>query len=144
MAIPDYQSIMLPLLKHLCNGQEKSTAETFKALAFEFNLTEVEKKELLPSGQQPVFLNRIAWAKVYLKKAELIESIKRGFFKITDQGKNALKANPEKIDNEFLMQFKAFREFLKSKSKKSISATKKLSEADDLDLKKTPEEYIEF
>jgi restriction system protein len=79
-----------------------------------------------------------------LKKAELIESIKRGFFKITDQGKNALKANPEKIDNEFLMQFKAFREFLKSKSKKSISATKKLSEADDLDLKKTPEEYIEF
>jgi len=71
MAIPDFQTIMLPLLKHLGDGQERSNQETFDDLADEFNLSEEERKELLSSGRQPVFTNRIAWAKVYLKKALL-------------------------------------------------------------------------
>jgi restriction system protein len=73
MSIPTYDTLMLPLLKHLADGNTKSTSETFEALANEFNLTDEERKELLPSGQQPIFSNRIAWAKAYMKKAGLIE-----------------------------------------------------------------------
>ncbi|HDP99032.1 MAG TPA: restriction endonuclease [bacterium] len=144
MAIPDYQTIMLPLLKHLSDNKIRSSRETFDALANEFNLTEEERKELLPSGQQLVFLNRISWAKVYLKKAGLIESPRRGYFKITESGIKTLNKSPEKIDNDFLKQFKQFRKFMKNKSKKSIGGAERFSETDELDTRKTPEEYLEY
>ncbi len=144
MAIPDYQTIMLPLLKHLSDEQEKSTRETLESLADEFNLIEEEKNELLSSGQQSVFMNRIAWAKVYLKKAELIESNNRGYFKITRRGLKTIEKNPDKIDNKYLTQFMEFRDFLKNKSKKKSGAKDKNSETEELEMKKTPEEYLEF
>lgn len=142
MAIPDYQSIMLPLLKHLSDGKTKSSSETFEQLADEFNLGEDEKKELLPSGQQPVFSNRIAWAKVYLKKAGLIVSPKRGYYKITDLGRNVLKKNPAKIDNLFLTQFKDFDEFWGKQRSKAIDNEEQKVEQ-ELSNEKTPEEYLE-
>jgi restriction system protein len=118
MPIPDYQTIMLPLLEHLSDGKERSTQETIDALSSIFKLTEKEKKELLPSGNQTIFKNRIAWAKAYLKKAGLIVTPKRGFYKISPVGLEALSKKPNKIDNKFLSQYEGFREFLKQKATK--------------------------
>ncbi len=70
MAIPDYQSIMLPLLKYAADGKDHPIREAIEALAEQFNLTEQEKRELLPSGQQAIFDNRVAWARTYMKKPD--------------------------------------------------------------------------
>lgn len=93
MAIPDYQSIMLPFLKLAGDKAEHSLREANDILAQEFQLTDDEKKELLPSGQQEVFLNRVGWARTYLKKSGLVNSTRRGYFKITDKGLDVLKQN---------------------------------------------------
>lgn len=84
MSIPKYHEFMLPILKELSDGKEKSISVLKSLMAKEFSLSETELKELLPSGNQPVFDNRIGWARTYLKKAMLIESPKRGIFRITD------------------------------------------------------------
>ncbi len=78
MPIPDYQTIMLPLLEHLSDGKEKSTQETIDALSSIFKLTEEEKKELLPSGNQTIFKNRIAWGKSLLKKSRINRISRKG------------------------------------------------------------------
>lgn len=142
MAIPDYQTVMLPLLEHLGDKEEKATRETLDALANRFNLTEEEKKELLPSGQQPIFSNRVGWAKVYLKKAGLIESVRRGYYKITQKGLNTLSEKPSKIDNEYLKQFSEFLDFTKGRSGKGEE--EKDIELNDIANEKTPEEYLEY
>jgi restriction system protein len=84
MAIPDYQSFMLPLLRFLGDKKEHSFRETLDALAKEFNLSEEELRELLPSGKQPIFDNRVGWARTYMKKAGLLESTRRGVFRVTE------------------------------------------------------------
>jgi restriction system protein len=143
MAIPDYQTIMLPLLKHLSDREERSTQETFDALADAFNLSEEERKELLASGNQPIFTNRIAWAKVYLKKAGLIESPKRGYYQITDRGLDVLRQNPATVDNKFLMQYPEFEEFMKTRTKpKGDKADSGVDVPPDTD--KTPQDYLEY
>lgn len=109
--IPDYQSIMLPLLKMLSDKKERSFKQMLETLTNDFNLTEEEKSEMLPSGSQEVFNNRVGWAKTYLKKAGLISSPKRGSFVITEEGIIALRSNPEKIDNTFLKKYPSFLEF---------------------------------
>ncbi len=91
MAIPDYQTIMLPLLKFASDEKDHSIHEAIKVLADQFNLsTEEKKRELLPSGQQEVFVNRVGWARTYLKKSGLLEAPKRGVLKITQRGKKIL------------------------------------------------------
>ena len=91
MAIPDYQTLMLPLLKILSNGEEFKTRDLVEKLSFEFKLSEEEKSELLPSGKQPIMKNRVGWAKTYLLKAGLLISEKRGFIKISENGLDVLK-----------------------------------------------------
>jgi restriction system protein len=113
MAIPDYQTLMLPLLKILGDGAVHSKGDVVPELAFQFGLSEAEQKELLPSGKQEIFDNRIGWARTYLKKALLIEYVQRGRFRITDRGKQVLAENPERIDNAFLSRFPEFVEFKK-------------------------------
>lgn len=81
MPIPDYQTLMLPLLKFLSNGKELPMREVIEHLSKEFNLTNEERKTLLPSGQQSVFDNRVGWARTFLKKAGLVESPRRGYEK---------------------------------------------------------------
>lgn len=111
MSIPSYEDIMLPLLKFLEQGEERSLREAVEALAEEFRLAPEERKELLPSGQQPVFANRVGWARTYLKKAGLVESTRRGYIRITDRGREALRASPHRVDNQYLVKFPEFREF---------------------------------
>lgn len=78
MAIPDYQALMLPLLRALADGEEHHINDLTADLAARFRLTAEEERELLPSGKQPVFRNRVGWARTYLKKAGLVESVARG------------------------------------------------------------------
>jgi restriction system protein len=111
MAIPDYQTLMLPLLKFVADGKEHHVREAVAALAKEFSLTEDELKERLPSGVDAVFRNRIGWAGTYLKKAGLLEYPKRGFIKITERGETALAQKPPKINVAYLKQFAEFVEF---------------------------------
>ena len=96
MPIPDYQSIMLPLLKYAGDRQEHSSRKTVEVRAKEFNLTEQERREILPSGLQSIFNNRVGWARTYMSKAGLLELTKRGFFKITSRGIEVLKQKPQR------------------------------------------------
>jgi restriction system protein len=98
MAIPDDQTIMLPLLRFAGDGKVHSKHEAVECLADEFGLTEEERRELLPSGKQGIFDNRVAWAKTYMKQARLIGSPKWGLFAITERGKQVLIENRKKID----------------------------------------------
>ncbi len=136
MAIPDYQSLMLPLLHVASDGKEHLLNEMIETLADEFKLTLDEKKELLPSGRQAIFDNRVAWARTYLKKARLLESTGRGKFKITDRGLQTLEAKPVFINTKFLRQFPEFIDFQNSP---------KRSDSVEMDSTKpeTPEETLE-
>jgi restriction system protein len=83
MSIPDYQTLMLPLLRFASDKSEHSAHEATTALAEKFSLNETQLQELLPSGKQTIFRNRVGWARTYLSKAGLLESSKRGFFQIS-------------------------------------------------------------
>uniref|UniRef100_UPI004048371C restriction endonuclease n=3 Tax=Roseivirga sp. TaxID=1964215 RepID=UPI004048371C len=109
--IPDYQSLMLPILKLVSDGQEHKYRDLIEKLASEFKVTDDERKELLASGNQAIFDNRVGWAKTYLKKAGLLESPKRATFVITQIGLDTLKKKLERIDAKFLRQFPSFLEF---------------------------------
>jgi restriction system protein len=109
--IPDYQSLMLPLLKLVSDRQEHKYRDLIENLATEFQVTDEERKELLASGNQAIFDNRVGWAKTYLKKAGLLDSPKRATFVITQIGLDTLKKNPDRVDAKYLRQFPAFLEF---------------------------------
>lgn len=135
MSIPDYQRIMLPLLKLLADEQEHSFRDSIENLAQFFKLSPEERKELLLSGQQPVFDNRVGWARTYMKKAGLLDTTRRGFFKITKRGIEALKQNPQEINVKFLEQYPEFIEFReirkeKEKATSEIEVTEKQSPED--------------
>lgn len=118
MAIPDYQTLMLPVLKLAADGNEHKFSKAVEDLASQFSLTDEERSELLPSGNQAVFNNRVGWARSYLKQAGLLDSPKRGFFEITKTGRDFLQSNPAKIDSSTLEQFPAFIEFKNRKREK--------------------------
>lgn len=111
MAIPDYQTAMLPLLRLAADGVEHKFREAVEQLAAEFSLTSDERSELLPSGTAPTFDNRVGWARTYLKQAGLLNSPKRGYFRITESGKALLAKSPQRIDVELLDQYAEFRAF---------------------------------
>lgn len=117
--IPDYQSIMLPLLKYAGDKNEHHIRDAIEQLANEFDLTEEERKELVPSGQQLTFDNRVSWAKTYLKKAGLVESTRWGYFRITERGFSVLEDRPDKINMKYLERYPEFTEF--RNSSKSVS-----------------------
>ena len=138
MAIPDYQTLMLPLLKFLGGKQEHSLRESIEKLAEEFAITEEERKELLPSGQQPIFDNRVGWSRTYMKKAGLVETTRRGYFQITERGSQVLQKNPPEINDVFLQQFPEFVEFKDFRKEKSS----KLPGREDVN-QQTPKELME-
>jgi restriction system protein len=137
MAIPDYQSIMLPLLKFARDGEEHSLRETIEALADEFELTDTERTELLPSGQQATFDNRVGWACTYLKKAGLLKSTRRGYYRISERGASVLKESPAEINNTCLKQFPEFVEFQNPKQMGTEIP------GEETNNTRTPEEEIE-
>lgn len=137
MAIPDYQSIMLPLLTLAGDGQEHSLRDSIETLAVEFDLTDEERRELLPSGRQPTFDNRVGWARTYMKKAGFLKSTRRGYYQITERGQGVLCEKPEQINTAYLDQFPEFVQFRRPKPKKTAAVE---PEQDD---STNPEEQIE-
>ena len=111
MPIPDYQTLMLPLLRLTRDGEEHPFRESVDSLAAEFELTDDERAELLPSGTAHVFGSRVGWARSYLKQAGLLDAPKRGVFRITTEGKALLARNPARVDNNLLNQYESFRAF---------------------------------
>jgi restriction system protein len=119
MAIPDYQSLMLPVLAAFAQGEARIGA-VVEVLGGKLGLTPEERAELLPSGKQTIFSNRVHWAKTFLDKAGLIESTRRAHFKITPRGQQVLESRPARIDNALLSQFEEFQQF-KERSTKDTS-----------------------
>lgn len=140
MTIPDFQTLMLPLLKLLEDGEEHTIRDCVEKLAEQFQLTAEERHQLTRSGV-PLFENRIEWARTYLKKAGLLEAPRRAMVRITERGKEVLAQNPERIDYKFLMQFEEFRQF-KMRSEHTREPQKHASEQDD-DLAQDPVEAME-
>ena len=134
---------MLPLLKYLSDNKEHSLSETHDALAGKFNLSEQDLKELLPSGQQTIFRNRLGWARTYMKKAGLLISTKRAHFKISDKGLELLKESPSYINSKFLTRYDDFVKFKSTKkTKDNITSAKEDILQNNLD--QTPEESLEY
>ncbi|NLZ18525.1 MAG: restriction endonuclease [Desulfobulbaceae bacterium] len=142
MSIPDFQSIMLPLLKFCADGQEYTNRQTIDALSQEFGLTEDEQKQLLPSGQQRVFENRIAWARAHMKMADLIKNTKRGVFQITGRGKNVLNKSPLEINLRYLRQFPEYIA-ARDKNQKDQKNGEIIESTSDERESKTPAELLE-
>jgi restriction system protein len=135
--IPDYQSLMLPLLKKLADKQEHKFRDLIEELALEFKLTDNERKEMLASGAQAIFDNRVGWARSYLKQAGLIESPKRAISKIIQRGLDVLNEKPDKINVAYLRQFPEFLEFQNRKH------TEAEPEETTEIITETPEEQLE-
>ena len=104
MPVPDFQSLMLPMLQIAADGKEHSLAEAREVLSPQFSLTEADLDELLPSGRQSKFSNRVAWAKSYLQQAGLLVSPRRGYFQLSPRGQEVLKSPPARVDIRFLEQ----------------------------------------
>ena len=118
MTIPVFQQIMLPLLQLLEDKQEHSLRQVIDSLTNQFSLTKEEQDDLLPSGKQAIFDNRVGWARTYMKKAGLIEYTRRGLFHITERGLEVLGQDPVRIDMRFLEQFEEYRRFRATKREK--------------------------
>lgn len=137
--IPDFQTLMLPILVSSQDGADHVLATTREELAEDFHLSDAEKDQLLPSGRQTTFANRTAWATSYLRAGGLLESTGRGRFRITERGSAVLKQAPQKIDIPFLMQFAEFRAFRERSEKQVGSSAAPVTQPAD----QTPEEAFE-
>lgn len=136
MAIPDFQTIMLPLLKYMGDDKEHSIHDMVDALKAEFNLSVSEIEELIPSGKQPMFYNKVGWARTYLAKAGLLELTKRTYYKITPRGHAVLDENLDRLNIRYLTRFPEFLEFRERKPKPSHR------EVESANVQ-TPEEILE-
>jgi restriction system protein len=138
MAIPDFQTLTLPVLR-LAAESEIKVAEAVDRLSDQFNLTEAERGELLPSGRQARMANRVHWAVTYLVKAGLADRPRRGFFGITTRGRKVLANPPPRIDIAFLSQFEGMEQFragARQDEIKTVEPTMPLATG-------TPEERVE-
>lgn len=141
MSIPDFQTLMLPVLELAGGSSECALADIKRQLADRFNLTQEERDELLPSGRQRRFDNRVAWAKVYLEQAGLVHSPRRGRFVITPAGMELLGEGPQKIDIALLDRYEKFRDFRSASRKESQTAASEISLNPPVTA--TPEEELE-
>lgn len=139
MAVPKYYEMYHSFLQSLSDGEEHPYSDVKKKVIEDFKLTDTELAELLPSGKQPVFSNRIGWCRTYLKKAGLIESPTKAHFMITKSGREVLKSGRE-ITNETLREFPSFVKFIDSDTKKIKGSSE---EKESLNNDETPQETLE-
>lgn len=139
MAIPDYQTLMLPLLRYFGDGIERSLSDAIEAISNEFKLTSEERMRLLPSGTSTYIGNRVGWARTYMKKAGLFESPRRGVVRITERGKEILRKKPARIDVKYLEQFPEFIEFRTTRTDEHVVPPAEKSAVSAI----TPEEALE-
>jgi restriction system protein len=137
MPIPDYESLMLPLLRVAGDKREHRPREMTDCLADQFKLSPEERAAQLPSGVKDVMYSRVHWAKTYLLEAGLLESVARGRYRITQRGLDVLASNPSRIDNKYLEQYKEFLDFRRRRRPTSPGDDNGAVEAH------TPEELLE-
>lgn len=111
MPIPDFQSLMLPVLEVAADGQDHAGSALIAAMSDRFGLTEAERSELLPSGRQPTIANRVHWAITYLAKCGLLERPRRGFARITQRGRDVFAERPPRVDLKYLSRFPELERF---------------------------------
>jgi restriction system protein len=111
VAIPDFQTLMRPLLDLHADGGEKTQPELRDALAQQFELTDEDLAEKLPSGTARTFVNRVAWASTHMKEAGLLVKPRRGISTITERGQTILREYTERVDMSVLEQFPEYIEF---------------------------------
>ena len=141
--IPDYQSLMLPVLRYAAEGEQR-VPDLADRIANDLGLSEQEREELLPSGRQRVLHNRVHWAKFYMSKAGLIDSPARGRFIASDAGRRFLASNPERLDTRTLMQMPEFAEFYESSKPGSGGGNQDAVDQGETEGgSATPEEQIE-
>lgn len=140
MAVPTYEDLMLPLLKCLGGMNEAHVSDCLDPIAKQMGLTQQDREELLPTGKQTRFGNRVYWAKLYLSKAGLVESARRGYFRLSEAGKQFLEQSPQAVNNEVLSQFP---EFVQWKEKSREGGNSAISEASPEDFSEsTPDEVL--
>jgi restriction system protein len=140
MSIPDYQAILLPLMLLASDGKEHSLRESIEYAASFLNISEDDRKILLPSGTQPTFDNRVGWAKTHLLKAKLLESPRRSIFQITERGREVIIQKPTQINAKFLKQFPEYLEFCGVNTTNESSS---LPPQDNLTEQISPEEALD-
>ena len=141
MPIPDFQSLMLPALKALSDGEEKPISEIRNHIAEAQGLTPEDMRELLPNGRQPVFVNRVSWALIYLGRAGLSERVRPGVWRLTEEGKRLLADAPPRIDMNYLRNYPAYVAWRTGKNTSPSSGDTTLIPPDD--SADTPEEELD-
>ena len=143
MAIPNYQTLMRPLLQLAADGKAHKLRDTVQILADQLHLTTSERNEILPSGTQSVFSNRVGWARSYLKQAGALVSPRRGYFCITERGQTLLQQCPSAISIATLSQFSEFQEFQnRRRPKESVQTLPRLGFDSDVIFDDTPEDIL--
>jgi len=142
MTVPGFQAFLLPVLVVASDGQEHSLSAMREIIAAQFELSPEERNEMLPSGKQRRFDNRIAWAKVHLDRAGLLASTRRGYFRVTEAGRALLAERPDRIDLALLDRYEGFREFRGASRRSSDGAALQGADA-DVQIVATPEEQLE-
>ncbi|WP_423316500.1 restriction endonuclease [Paracoccus sp. KR1-242] len=137
MPIPDYETLMLPVLQ-LFGGGARNVAECVPRLKMEFAITDDEAEELLPSGRVTVLQSRAHWARTYLSKAGLLESPKRNQHVITEKGREVLASQPTRIDNNFLDSFEGFRDWRARASAADVASDQPIEPATIIRLNPEP------
>lgn len=140
MAIPDFQTLMLPVLKYAVDQMVKMP-DVADRIADDLGLTEAEREELLPSGRQRLYYNRLAWAKFHMAKAGLIDTPRRGCFIASAAGKSLLESNPSSIDTNLLKTYPAYLNFITNTS--TIEDQENETSAIAVSSTATPEEQID-
>jgi restriction system protein len=141
--IPDFQTITLPLLQLLSDGNEHILRDIINKIADQFNLTEQERIEVLPSANQSVIDNRVGWARTYLKKAQLLENPRRGIIRISPPVRQLLDTHPTRIDIKLLRTLPGFKEWQESFGSKDDEANPVI-EKTEIETSKTPEELLDY
>jgi restriction system protein len=141
VAIPDYESLMQPLLQHLVDGRVRLVRDLVSELADAHHLTDEERVQFLPSGATLTFASRVGWAKTYLKKAGLLIQPKRGFVQITDTGRLALAKDAGSINTKYLERYEAFQTFRNAVKEPTVGAA--VPPQTDLPPELTPNEVMD-
>jgi restriction system protein len=149
MALPDYETLMVPLLRYIAASGEQPIRNAIAALAKQFDLSEQERAAPLPSGRTPIFNSRVHWAATYLVQAGILTRPRRGVLQLTERGKSVLAENPKAIDNEFLARFPEFVQF-KERSRASQRQETPAEEPPGsttitpIEVKQAPDERVEL
>ncbi|MBA2713068.1 MAG: restriction endonuclease [Rubrobacteraceae bacterium] len=148
MAIPDFQSVMLPLLQTISDGREYRVREAVEALSATFGLSDEERSDLMPSGTDSTFNNRVRWAAFHLQKAELLHKPRRGYLKITVRGRSVLEENPATVDLRYLKQYPEYLSFREKRKENdevnpTIAGNNIATPTDKILDEQTPEEAID-